>query len=154
MNNYSRAVDSYFADTSEIKTAALVAAAKRLTDQVAEIEEVVKHLKAVRDNLKQERIPQRFTDEEIKTLTVLVGNQHYRVTVSQLTRCSIKSGMKEDAFAWLRAEDLDDIIQETVNSGTLSALAANRLKENKEMDDDIFNLYFQPSTSFTKTAKG
>jgi hypothetical protein len=59
--------------------------------------------------------------------------------------------MKDEAFAWLKDNDLGDIIQETVNSNTLSAQAKLLLEDKGlDMDPELFNTYWQNNVSKTK----
>ncbi len=96
-------------------------------------------------------IPERFVAEQIKTVTLLVGNTSYRFSISQLYRASVVEGMKDKAIAWFKKNKYSDIVQETINASTLSAFAKNYVTEQgKDLPDDIFKVAQVPSTSVTK----
>lgn len=57
---------------------------------------------------------------------------------------------KEAGYWWLRCNDLGDIITETVNASTLSAVARKRLDDGFDMPEEHFNVAILPSTSITK----
>ncbi len=95
-------------------------------------------------------IPEAFERESISSFTTDNG---YRVTVSQRFFASILEGMKDVAFEWLRKNKLGDLIQPTVNAGTLSAEGKRMLEEGRELPEQIFSTHYKPSTSLTKVAK-
>jgi|2_EtaG_2_1085320.scaffolds.fasta_scaffold01111_6 hypothetical protein len=111
--------------------------------------ELAKSINKVRSFVKEVIIPERFEAEDIKTVTLDELGQ--RFTVSSQLRASIKGDMKEEAYTWLRADGLGDIIKETVNSSTLSATARSYVAENKEFPEELFNLQVFSNTSMTKT---
>ena len=51
------------------------------------------------------------------------------------TYCSIRKEEQEEAFAWLRNQDLGDIIQPTVNSKTLSAIMKERIEAGETIPE-------------------
>jgi hypothetical protein len=58
---------------------------------------------------------------------------------------------KERGFTWLRENEHEGLITETVNSITLSAFAKEMLEVNgTELPDDIFKVGTQAYTSITK----
>lgn len=93
-------------------------------------------------------LPQKFESEGVPTVHLDEG---FRVTVSHQMRASVKGGQKEAAFEWLRNNGLGDIVTETVNASTLSALARSMTEENRELDGDLFNVAILANTSVTKT---
>lgn len=113
-----------------------------------EYDEIGKILTEARDKLKQEVVPQAFERDNITSFNTADG---FRVTSTQTVRCSII-----DKFLgpqWLKDNGLADIVTETVNSSTLSATARAMLEDGKELPEDLFKTYLQPSTSVTKTKK-
>jgi hypothetical protein len=100
------------------------------------------------DAMTKEVVPAAFEREEATTLTIKAG---YRITISQRYYASIIPDKKADAYKWLRANKLDDLIQETVNASTLSAAGKELLEtKGKELPEGMFNCHFQPNTSITK----
>lgn len=94
-------------------------------------------------------IPERMLDEDMTTFTS--ATLGYRVSVSNRTTASILEGMKPAAFQWLRDNDLGELIQENVNSQTLSAQVKRLIEdENMEPPEDIFKVSIAPNVSLTK----
>lgn len=118
---------------------------RRVNEQIKEAREA---LGDIADDLSTQRIPELMRAAGVKTITIEgVG----RVTVSHRFSCSILEGKKEQAFSWLRGNQLDALIIETVNSATLSAAAKSRLAEDGlDMPNDIFKVGTMPYTSITK----
>lgn len=74
-----------------------------------------------------------------------------RVSVSYRFSASILDGKKPEAFTWLRDNNHGGLIQETVNSSTLSAFAKELIeKQGKELPLDVFKTGTMPYTSITK----
>ena len=97
-------------------------------------------------DLKERDIPGKFEELGISTITV----NGYRYTKSETIRASMKD--KGAAKDWLRNNDLEDIITETVNASTLSATARTLLEEGRELPEDVFNVYVLNNTSVTKVS--
>lgn len=97
---------------------------------------------------KKEHVPELF---EAAGVTSLPLDEGYRVGVSHKTVASIKKGQKEDAYKWLRANNMGDLIVETVNSSTLSATFKTMIEEhNVEPPEETFTVERLPNTSVTK----
>lgn len=120
--------------------------ALRLID--SNIGEAVTAFSKAKHRLNEVTIPEAFEREGISTLTS--KRLGYRITVSELIRYSVRKGMKEAAFKWLRKHRLGSLITETINSSTLAATGRSMLEEGKELDPDIFNLALMKSTSMVK----
>lgn len=98
------------------------------------------------DRMRQDKIPTAFKENGISSLTV----DGYRYTISQTMRASIKGEKKADAYAWLRENDLGELITETVNASTLSAQARKMAEDGMELEPDLFNVSIVPTTSITQ----
>lgn len=127
-----------------IELARTFVAMRQLRDN---IDAALKPFDVMYAEVKDVKLPARFDEAGVPTVNLEEG---YRVTVAHNTRASIKGDMKERAFEWLRANGLEDIVTETVNSSTLSAVAKSMVEENRELPDDIFNVAIMPTTSVTK----
>lgn len=57
---------------------------------------------------------------------------------------------KEGAFIWLEENGHGDIVQETVNAGTLKALLRRRLREGEEIPETLFKVSPFERASITK----
>lgn len=121
---------------------------KRLRHLDDRLKQCIKDLKSIMDPLQTEVLPDLFEKNKVKSLTTEDG---YRITISQRVHASIKSEQKEAAFDWLRQNSLGNLIYETVNAQSLAAAAKDRMSNNREMPDDIFNVFVAPSISLTKT---
>jgi len=103
-----------------------------------------KRINAVHSRMKEHVVPTKFEEQGVTTITV----DGYRYSVSHTTRAGIVD--KLNAHEWLRANELGDIITETVNAQTLGAVARGLLEEGNELPEEFFKTYIQPNTSITK----
>lgn len=76
-----------------------------------------------------------------------------KFTLATRTNASVLDGQKDAAYAWLRKNDLGDIIIETIPWQTLGATAADLIKEGKELPDDLFEVSARVYTRFTPKGK-
>ena len=108
-----------------------------------------KAITELHDRMSREFVPDAMRAADVKTVNIVgIG----RVSISHRFSCSIVSGMKDTALEWLRGHNLGGIIQETVNSSTLSATAKRMIEEEgKDLPDDIFKVSTSPYTSITAT---
>ncbi len=103
------------------------------------------------ERYKTHEIPALFEAEGITNVPLAEG---YRVGISSRFLASIRPDQRDAAYDWLRANGLADIIQPTVNAGTLSAALKKELEDNnKEAPGDLFNVALVPNTSVTTTEK-
>jgi hypothetical protein len=134
-------------EASTIKLATLESALGTLME-ARELDDMLKDLKSaigkIYKDLKEIDIPAKF--EEAGVTSITIGG--YRFTKSESIRASMKD--KIAAYDWLRNNDLEDLITETVNSSTLSATARTLMEEGKELPEDMFNVYIMNNTSVTK----
>lgn len=97
---------------------------------------------------KRKLLPEVFEVEGVKSIPLAEG---YRVGTASTFRASIRKGMKDTAYNWLRGNQLGDIITTTVNASTLSSAAKKLMEDqNKELPNDLFNVAMVPTTSVTK----
>lgn len=96
--------------------------------------------------LRQETMPAIFKEAGVSSIAV----EGYRFTISHTLRASINKDKKEEAFQWLRDNDMGEIIIETVNASTLAAQARQLDDQGKELDQDLFKSWIQPNVSITK----
>lgn len=167
----TKALPTMAAVYSQIDT--LEAALSKLPDEVAEaqgagvvelaramvslrglkdrMEEALKPFETLYAKVKDIDLPQAFDTAGVPSVSIDEG---FRVGVAHTIRAAVKGGMKEQAIAWLRENDLADIVSETINASTLSAVARTLGEENRELSVDFFNVHVMPTTSVTKTTKG
>lgn len=103
-------------------------------------------LREIEEKLSRETIPEAFQNEGVTSVNVEgVG----RVVVSYRYSCSMLK--KQEAMQHLRDIGQEGLIQETVNSSTLSAFARNYLEEEgMELPDDLFRVSSSPYTSIRR----
>ena len=99
---------------------------------------------------KSDVLPKAFDDGKIDGHIPLA--EGFRVTVAPKLNASIKDDKKDRAFEWLRENDLEDLITEVVNAGSLTSTARTMIDEGKELPEDIFSVHYSYSTSVTKVA--
>lgn len=113
------------------------------------IDGVLKPFTELFELCKKNYCPEAFERDGVTSVPLAEG---FRVGVSSPLYASIVSGQKEAAYEWLRAHDLGDIIQPTVSSSTLSAVAREMLEDkNMELPADLFRVAQVHNTSVTKT---
>lgn len=108
--------------------------------------------KQLTNRLEMELIPEKMDDQGITTFTSKSG---FRIVVGERFSISIIPEMRAKAYDWLRANNLGDLITETVNAQTLSAQGRKLIQEeNKDLPADLFKTNTVPSLSVTavKTA--
>lgn len=118
---------------------------RRVKDKLDELE---KRVSKIYEVMKVEKLPAKFEEAGVPTINLDEG---FRISVSHRVFASIKTDRKSEAYDWLRQNNLGDIISETVNSSTLSAVAKSMAEDNLELDADIFNVAVVNTTSVTKT---
>lgn len=111
------------------------------------IDEVFKPFNDLYTQTREIDLPAKFEEAGVPSVSLSEG---YRVTVAHSVRAAVKGGMKDTAIEWLNNNGLSDIVTETINASTLSAVARSMAEENRELDPDIFSVYVQPTTSVTK----
>ena len=115
-------------------------------DAADTVKYVNKRFADIHRRMKEDLIPAKFEEEGVSSITI----DGYRFTVSKSMRTSIVTGQKEEAYIWLRDNELGDLIQETVNSSTLNATAKSLLEEGLELPEEQFSSYFYNNTSVSK----
>jgi hypothetical protein len=98
------------------------------------------------EELKLSKLPEEFEAEGVNPPSANVDGA-YRITLSSTLRASIRKGMKQKAIEWLKSHKLGDIVTTTVNASTLSATARVMAEENRELDQDLFNVGYIPGVS-------
>lgn len=116
-----------------------------LNDKIAA---TFKQFNEIYASVKDVRLPEAFDKAQIPHVNLDEG---YRVGVSHSVRASVRANMKDAAIEWLRKNGLETIVSETINASTLSAVARTMGEDNRQLDEGIFHVYVQPTTSVTKT---
>lgn len=117
----------------------------------AMLDELDKAYSTLFERYKTQVLPELFEAEGVTSLPLAEG---FRVGVNYAWRASIREGMRDKAFNWLRTNGFEDLISSTVNSSTLSAAAKHaQTEDNKEFPTDIFNVAQVPGASVTGISK-
>lgn len=145
---FQRELPSYVERVKGLTTPLAAEAYINLKELADRYEAVGKVLNTAVTELKQVIIPQRFEAEGVSSFTTTSG---YRVTISSTPRATMAD--KVNGTQWLKDNNLGDIVTETVNASTLSAVAGKLLEEGRELPQEYFRTYLQPNTSVTKVGK-
>ena len=132
-------------DKNDIPT--LCKAYKQLYDFHAKIEESYKLLSTLKQDTSYITIPEALETAGFDSVTV--GSFLYSVGVR--TNASINKDKKEEAFDWLRENNLSALIQEGVNARTLSSAVKEYIETTaKKPPEDLISLHQQKYTSVRK----
>ncbi len=120
---------------------------RRLKDKIGDLDSA---FTALYKSWSEDKFPEALETTGQKFIPLAEG---FRVGVSITLRASIKEGMKDKAYHWLRAHKMGSLISSTVNASTLSKAASEMRDDNRDLPDDLFNVYDQSTTSVTQTDK-
>jgi len=124
--------------------------AQRMLDCQAALKEAkarVTELNAWHDVIRFEAIPNKMDEDDIPSITYDgIG----RIGLTGDLFVSVKGGMKEQLFAWLKARKLGSIVQPAINGSTLKAFIKGRIKKGEELPSDFCNITPVTRASITK----
>lgn len=139
------------AKTQDDIAAAYIKVYTAVRDTQDDISEAIKPIAEVVAEFADYRLPEAFEAAGIKTLTLESGD---RVTIMEKLIASIKAGMKDDAIKFFKkSKKTKDMVQETINSSTLSAYAKSLAEQGMSLPDDLFNIHIKSTTSLTRSKK-
>lgn len=107
---------------------------------------VTNRVKSRLNYVREVTLPNRFDDEKVKTF----NTERFRVTRTVSIRASILGETKDEAFEWLRNNELGDLIKPTVNASSLSAAAKEQIENGQELPEELFRVHYQDGCSITK----
>jgi len=119
----------------------------RLNERMLSEERAFKPFREAYRTFKELTMPEACEQAGLENVPLSEG---YRVGTSTTIRASIRPDMKQEAFVWLMEHQNGDVIQETVNASTLSALARELREVNVDLPEDLFNVADVNNTSVTK----
>jgi hypothetical protein len=105
----------------------------------------------LQSNMQYTFIPEYLADRGMGTTTL--SDLGCRISPTLRTLANVKPEMKERAKDWLNNNGYDYLVTETVNPQSLSTLAKELGKENRELPEEIFNTTIRNSISLTKTTQ-
>lgn len=141
-------IENEFAVYDKMTLIELIKEMRRIQNEKDEVESDLKQYNKHFDFLRITKIPQVMEDEGIKNMNVEgVG----RVSLTADMHVSVKEGLKEAFYLWLRDNGREDLIQPTVNSSTLKATVKTMVKNGEEIPDDLLNVSPFTRASITKS---
>lgn len=142
--DYDKTVEHY----SAMKLPQMAAELKSLNQEVEAQDRILKDLKAKRDILRINVIPERMEEEGTSNATYKgVG----RLQLTGDAHVSTVKGAKDDLMQWLIDNDFEDLITEVVNASTLKAFYKEQFEKGNPVPPDTI-VRFDPFTraSITK----
>ena len=119
---------------------------KTLTDSLGNMKSAYNGLY---DKIRFNLLPNVMEQKDIESFTVSgIG----RVSLTSDVRVSIPAAKKQDAYDWLDENGHGDLIQMTINAGTLNAFARRKLRDGEPLPEAFFKVV--PFTRATITRKG
>jgi hypothetical protein len=109
------------------------------------LDDLRKRVGVTRDKLQYEQVPEAFDREGVRTINTKDG---LRVTISARVLASTRN--MSEGIAWMKENKLSDLVKETINASTLSALARDWMEQGKELPETIFNVHIGQNTSITR----
>lgn len=128
------------------------------------------------DQLRELRETKQFAEQELKEINAEIERVDYELSeimaqtetqnftragtmfcLTTTTRASAVAGYKNDLFQALKAEGFGELVQETVNSNSLSAFVKEQITENGDVLPDwlngLVNIYEKTTVGVRKAAK-
>jgi hypothetical protein len=131
----------------DYSTLDLITAMVRLREQKDNAEEHAKAIAREYEFITKTAIPEKFAEDGIKNINVEgIGRVQLRADIY----ASVKSGAKEQAYAWLSDVGSGDLIQPSVPPSTLKAFLKGRLKAGEDIPEELFNVNPFQQASITK----
>lgn len=101
------------------------------------------------DFLKNSALVEMMEDRKVKSVNVIIEKMPKRFTVNVRQTCTMVD--KEGGMAWLREQGQGGLIQETVNSSSLSAFSKQYAEEKgADLPEDYFKVGTMKYVSVTK----
>ena len=128
------------------------------------------------DQLRELRETKHFAEQELKEINAEIERVDYALSeimaqtetqnftragtmfcLTATTRASAVAGCKDELFRALKAEGFEELVQETVNSNSLSAFVKEQIAENGDVLPDWLNglvsIYEKTTVGVRKSAK-
>lgn len=131
------------------KVSALCELVVALRDMKEMLDAPVKTLGALENSLVYSRLPELFSNDDIKTQTTAGG-----VRVVLTSRVQASAVDSEKMMEWLRSVGLEALIKPTVNASSLAAAVKEQMTtKGVEPPEDAIKVRVTPFVSLTKTKK-
>lgn len=141
------AIEGYIDGHADLELSDIGVALLRAKEGYDTLDKGVKRLYHFKDKLDKHVLPTRMTDAGLEMFRVPSIARSF----STVEKTSASFIDKEKGFEWLREIGQGDIVQETVNAGTLAAFCRNLVLEHgQEPPEDIVKMSSYSVTSITK----
>ena len=121
-----------------------VRAFKEIKDELEEAKAVKSELQKAYDFFRFNVLPEKMDDEGVAKIDV--GDAKIRVQDEYYT--TIPADHKAEAYAWLRENDLESVITETVNGSTLKATIKAMYKNGQHVPEDLIKVTIMQGARF------
>ena len=120
---------------------------QRLNEEYDALDSERKKIGAMIEEMSRQIIPEMMSEEGIKTITIEEVGRRFTVA----NRISASMPDKEGGMAWLRENGHEDLIQETVNSSSLSSFAKSYMEDaGMDLPEGLFKISTLRYVSSTK----
>lgn len=129
--------EDIYPEYSLMSVTELVQVMAALENEIEKQSQISKALNVRYDHLRLRVIPDRCEVEGIDGLRVKGTGT---LVLTSDIYASIVGGRKQDAYDWLRENNHEDLIVETVNASTLKSFLRTKLKAGDEIPEELFKV--------------
>lgn len=120
------------------------------SEKYDELDEIRKKVGAQLEHMSREVIPGVMEERGVRNITLDDIQRQF----SKSVRVTASMADKEEALDWLKSNGFGDLIQNTVNSSTLSSFAKQYVEDHQKDLPDCFKMNAMTITSVRKSVKG
>lgn len=150
LNAIADELETWFRDVKEdssVSPATVAYALFQIKTVHADLDAAVKRVYHFHDGINKHLLPERLRAFDMDGIRVPEVARSFGI-VGKMSASFVD---KDKGFAWLRSIGQEDMIQETVNAGTLAAFCRNLiLEEGVDPPEDIVKVSTYDTTSMTK----
>jgi hypothetical protein len=121
-----------------------------ISEQYEALDEIRKKIGAQLDFMSREVIPEIMSERGVRNITLDDVQRQF----SKSVRVSASMANKEAAMKWLVDNEYGDLIQQSVNSSSLSSFAKQYIEEMQKDLPDCFKISTMTVTQMRKSTKG
>lgn len=121
-----------------------------ISEQYEALDEIRKKIGAQLDFMSREVIPEIMSERGVRNITLDDVQRQF----SKSVRVSASMANKEAAMKWLVDNEYGDLIQQSVNSSSLSSFAKQYIEETQKDLPDCFKISTMTVTQMRKSTKG
>ena len=127
--------------------------ALRIAEQaVVDSETLLKNAKETYNQISEQTIPELMQQLELEEIKLRTGE---KLSVAKVYHAKIPANREEEAFEWLRDNELGSIIKDivikktNVHHQTLKAVVKERYEDGKDIPEVLFGIYVKNVTKIT-----